>query len=250
MPLRVARIPYLHAEPFYVDMERRGLVLHELVPSMVATALLDGEVDAGLVPVVDVGRCGDRLQPVAGFCIATVQRTGHIFLYSHAPIDTLAGARIGVSREAATSVRLLDVLLRVQHGLAPSTYVGLDETYDAFVLVGNDGLRRRIGTRGYAHMYDLGAEWYAWTRLPLVTARWMVRSDVDPRALAVLQDTLYVGLEVGVDAMYGIREPRDEIGMLPRDIARYIRNFRYFMKTTELQALERLQQHLQELEAR
>lgn len=249
MPLRVARIPYLHAEPFYFDMERRGLVLYEMVPSLVTAALLEGEIDAGLVPVVDSWRYSDRLQPVASFCIAIVQRSGHIFLYSHAPIETLAAARIGLSHEATTSKHLLDVLLRVQHGQAPSTYVALDEPYDAFVLTGNDGLRRRGGTRGYAHTYDLGAEWYAWTHLPLVTARWMVRSDVEPRALAVLQDTLYVGLEAGVDAIYRINEPRDEIAMMPRDITRYIRNFRYFMKTTELQALERLQAYVQALEA-
>ena len=59
MPLRVGRIPYLHAEPFYFDMERRGIVLYEMVPSALATALTDGEIDAGPVPVVDCFRLAD-----------------------------------------------------------------------------------------------------------------------------------------------------------------------------------------------
>ena len=74
MPLRVGRIPYLHAEPFYFDMERRGIVLYEMVPSALATALTDGEIDAGPVPVVDCFRLADSLQPVAGFCHASENR--------------------------------------------------------------------------------------------------------------------------------------------------------------------------------
>lgn len=249
MALRVARIPYLHAEPFYCDMERRGLVLYEMVPSAVAAALLDGEIDAGLVPVVDGWRYADRLQPVAGFCIATVQRSSHIFLYANQPIDTLSAMRIGVTSEAVTAVRLLDMLLQVRYGQQPSTFVTLQDTYDAFLLIGNDGVRRRGGERGYAHTYDLGAEWHAWTGLPLVTSRWMARQDIDPKAFAVLQDTLYVGLEVGVDAIYRIGEPRDELRMMPRDITRYIRHFRYFLKTAELQALEQFQAYMLPLEA-
>jgi chorismate dehydratase len=248
MALRVGRIPYLHAEPFYFDMERRGIVLYEMVPSALAAAVTDGEIDAGPVPVVDCFHLADSLQPVAGFCVATTRRTGSIFLYSTKPMAELHEARIGVTDEASTAVRLLDVLLRVQHQVQPATYVSLHDTYDAFLLIGNDGLRRRGGARGFAYTYDLGAEWHAWTGLPFVFSRWVVRQDVDPTARALLQDTLYVGLEVGVDALYGIAEPREDLLMLPRDIARYIRNFRYYIGTSEQQALDLFRHYLQRLE--
>ncbi len=248
MILRVGRIPYLHAEPFYFDMERRGIVLYEMVPSALAAAVTDGEIDAGPVPVVDCFRLADTLQPVAGFCVATTQKTGSIFLYSTKPMSELRDARIGVTDEASTAVRLLDVLLRVQHQVQPAAYVSLQDTYDAFLLIGNDGLRRRGGTRGFAYTYDLGTEWHAWTGLPFVFSRWVVRQDVDSTARALLQDTLYVGLEAGVDALYGIAEPREDLLMLPRDIARYIRNFRYYIGTSEQQALDLFRHYLQRLE--
>jgi chorismate dehydratase len=248
MILRVGRIPYLHAEPFYFDMERRGIVLYEMVPSALAAAVTDGEIDAGPVPVVDCFRLADTLQPVAGFCVATTQKTGSIFLYSTKPMSELRNARIGVTDEASTAVRLLDVLLRVQHQVQPAAYVSLQDTYDAFLLIGNDGLRRRGGTRGFAYTYDLGTEWHAWTGLPFVFSRWVVRQDVDSTARALLQDTLYVGLEAGVDALYGIAEPREDLLMLPRDIARYIRNFRYYIGTSEQQALDLFRHYLQRLE--
>jgi len=162
----------------------------------------------------------------------------------------LHSARIGVTDEAATASQLLDVLLRVKYQVQPAAYVSLQETYDAFLLIGNDGLRRRGGARGFAYTYDLGEEWHAWTGLPFVFSRWMVRKDVDPKALALLQDTLYVGLEVGVDALYGIAEPREDLLMLPRDIARYIRGFRYYIGTSEQKAIDQFRHYLQQRDRR
>ena len=248
MALRVGRLPYLHAEPFYFDMERRGMVLHEMVPSAFAAALVDGEIDAGPVPVADYFRLQDRLQPVAGFCVATPRKTGSIVLYSTKPIAELHAARIGVTEEAATASKLLDIVLRLKHRVQSVTYVSLQAPYDAFLLIGNDGLRRRGGARGFAYSYDLGTEWHAWTGLPFVFSRWVVRKDVDPQAIALLQDTLYVGLEVGVDALYGISEPREDLLMLPRDIAQYIRGFRYYIGTSEQRAIEQFRYYLQQLE--
>ena len=248
MALRVGRLPYLHAEPFYFDMERRGMVLHEMVPSAFAAALVDGEIDAGPVPVADYFRLQDRLQPVAGFCVATPRKTGSIVLYSTKPIAELHEARIGVTEEAATASKLLDIVLRLKHQVQSVSYVSLQAPYDAFLLIGNDGLRRRGGARGFAYSYDLGTEWHAWTGLPFVFSRWVVRKDVDPQAIALLQDTLYVGLEVGVDALYGISEPREDLLMLPRDIAQYIRGFRYYIGTSEQRAIEQFRHYLQQLE--
>jgi len=247
MILRVGRNPYLHAEPFYFDMERRGLTLYELVPSAVATALTDGDIQAGLVPLADCFRLADILQPVAGFCIATPQKTGSMFLYSTRPIHELHEARIAISAEAALAPQVLEMLLRLKYEIPSAMYVSLQETHDAFLLVGNDGLRRRGGARGFDHTYDLGAEWHAWTGLPLVFSRWMARKDVDPKALALLQDTLYVGLEVGVDEMYRVSDPREELFMLPRDITRYIRGFRYYIKASEQRAIDVFQQYMQQL---
>src|SRR5262245_64482631 len=97
MALKVGRLPYLHAEPFYFDMERRGIVLHEMVPSAFAAALVDGEIDAGPVPMVDYLRLQDSLQPVSGFCVATPRKTGSIFLYSTKPIADRKSTRLNSS---------------------------------------------------------------------------------------------------------------------------------------------------------
>jgi chorismate dehydratase len=248
MALRIGRVPYLHAEPFYVDMPRRGIVLTELVPRALTVAAANGEIDAGPVPLVDCFRLEDRFQPVAGFCLASVQRAGSSLLFSTKPITALAGARIGVTDEASTALRLLHVLLRLKYQVQPATYGPLQASHDAFLLIGNQGLRQRIDAPGFPYTYDLGAEWHAWTGLPFVFSRWMVRKEVAPKDRALLEDMLYVGLEEGVDALCQLATPREDLLMLPRDIVTYIQGFRYYMGRSEQQAVDRFRNCLQQLE--
>lgn len=248
MALSVGRVPDLHTEPFYFDMPRRGIALYEMAPSALAAAMTDGEIDAGPLPLVDCFRLADGLQPVAGFCVASVQKTASALLYSTKPIADLAGAHIGITDADATASQLLEVLLRLKYEVQPAAYVPLQASHEAFLLSGNEALRRRGGARGFPHTYDLGAEWHVWTGLPLVLSRWMARRDVDPKALALLQDTLYVGLEEGVDILSGVAEPREDLLMLPRDIARYIHGFRYYIGMSEQHAMDRFRHYLQQLE--
>ena len=149
MALRIGRVPYLHAEPFYFDMARRGLALIELVPQSIAVAAANGEIDAGPVPLVDYVRLEDRFQPVGGFCIASVQQAGSSLLFSTKPIDALAGSHIGVTDEDSTTLRLLDVLLRLKYQVQPATYGSLQASHEAFLLIGNQGLRQRMGASGF-----------------------------------------------------------------------------------------------------
>jgi chorismate dehydratase len=228
-------------------MARRGMVLYELVPGAVAMAAARGEIDAGPVPLVECFRLQDHFEPVAGFCVASVQHTGSSLLYSTRPIAELAGAHIGVTDEASTALRLLDVLLRVKYRVQPAAYGPLQAAHAAFLLIGNDALRQRRGAPGFPYTYDLGTEWHAWTGLPFVFARWMVRKEAAPKDKVLLEEALYVGLEDGVEALYQVAEPREDLLMLPRDIVRYIQGFRYYIGKSEQQAIEQFRHYLQQL---
>ena len=250
MVMRVGRVPYLDCEPFYIDMEHRDIELYDLVPSALAAAAARGEIDAGPIPLVDCYRLADRFQPVAGFCLACTERARSMFLYSQRPIAELDGARIGIPDEASTSAKLLQMLLRLKYQVEPAAYVplNLQAPDDAMVLIGNQGLRHRRGARGFPHTYDLGEEWHRWTGLPLVYARWMVRKDLDPQDIALLEYTLYVGLEEGVDALFHLSAPRDDLLMMPRDIVEYVQGLRYYIRMSEQRAIDRFRQYLGELD--
>jgi chorismate dehydratase len=163
-------------------------------------------------------------------------------------MEELHGARIGVTDEAATAPRLLQVLLRLKYQVQPQAYVPLQASSDAFLLIGNRGLLQRMGAPGFQHTYDLGNEWYAWTGLPFVFCRWMVRKDAAAKDIALLEDTLYVGLEEGVNALYRLADPREDVLMLPREVIAYIQGLRYYIGISEQRAIEQFQHYLSQLD--
>ncbi|PKB73583.1 MAG: hypothetical protein BZY75_01055 [SAR202 cluster bacterium Io17-Chloro-G7] len=247
MTLRVARVPYLNAEAFYVDMERRGLSLHEILPSAVASAILEREIDAGPVPLVDAFRHADETKPVSGFCIATTEKAMSVLLYSQKPIEELVGANIGLPDGAETSHRLLQVLLALKYQVKPGEYVPMSDPHEAFLIADDPALRRRLGVRGFPHRYDLGAEWFQWTGLPFVFSRWIARSDLNDADSLLLEDTLYVGLEMGIENLFHETDPRDRLLMLPKEVVEYIQGHRFFVGLSERKAIELFQSYLKQL---
>ena len=245
--MKVGRIPYLSCEPFYFEMERRGMVLYDVVPSAMAGAITQGEIDAGPVPLSDCFRLADDWRFLSGFCVATIRKTGSVMLHAKQPIEALSGARIGIPGEAASSLRLLQVLLTLKYQVHPAAYVPLADASDAFLLMGNEGLRGRGGAREYPYIYDLGEEWYQWTSLPFVFARWLVRKDMDRKAAVVLEDTLYVGMQDWADGLFRLAKSRDDLLMHPRDILEYTQGIRYFIGVPEQRAIDRFQQYLHQL---
>jgi chorismate dehydratase len=247
MAFKVGRIPYLSCEPFYFEMERRGIPLYDVVPSAMVEAIARGDIEAGPVPLADCARLADQCRYLSGFCLAVIRKAGSVLLHAKHPIEALTGARIGIPGEVATSFRLLQILLACKYQVQVEAYTPLDDACDALLTVGNEGLRRRGGFPQYPYIYDLGEEWYQWTGLPCVLARWMVRKDLARQEALVLEDTLYVGLQDWADGLFRAAARRDDLLMHPRDILEYTQGIRYFIGVTEQRAIDRFQHYLDQL---
>jgi chorismate dehydratase len=199
------------------------------------------------MPLTECFRLDERWRLLSGFCLATIRKAGSVVLHARQPIETLSGVRIGVSDEATTAFRLLQVVLALKYQVQSVAYVTLADAYDACLLVGNEGLRQRRGISDYPHTYDLGEEWYQWTGLPFVFARWVVRKDLERQAAAVLEDALYTGLQDWADGLFRSATARPDVLMHPRDILEYTQGIRYFIGVTEQRAMERFQHALEQL---
>ena len=251
MAITVARIPYLGCEPFYYDMDRRGIEVRNMAPAVIAAALLNGEIDAGPVPLPDCVRLKEGFQPLSGFCITAVSNSGASVLHSKEPITELSGSSIAIPEEASSSRSILRILLTLKHQLEPVAFVDPkdgQDSYDALLLVDNQALRRRRGMRGFPHRYDLGEEWREWTGLPFVFSRWMVRTNMEPTDAAILEDALYVGQEDWLDNLYRMSGPRDDLLMLPKDVLEHIQSLRYYMGVPEQKAIDLFNEHLKSLD--
>ena len=238
MAIRVGRVIQLSFEPFYIDMERRGVQLVDIGLNQVAEAIREGGIDGGPVPLTDSFTMDEYATPIAGFCLASAGRSGSNLFYSRVPIEELMGGRIALSDVDPTTVQLLQVLLAKKYQLGAPELVQTADEHDALVISGDAALRRRRGMRGYGHRYDLGDEWHDFTDLPFVFARWMRRADMERRDAMLLEDTLYVGLEEGVDSLFHLADPRENLLMLARDVMEYIIGYRYFVGLSEQKSMD------------
>jgi chorismate dehydratase len=141
------------------------------------------------------------------------------------------------------------VVLALKYQVHTAAYETLEDASDAFLLIGSEGLRQRHGVPDYPYTYDLGEEWYQWTGLPFVFARWMVRKGVDRREVVVLEDTLYAGLQDWADGLFRSSDSRDDVLMHPRDILEYTQGIRYFLGVPEQRAIDLFDRYLEQLKA-
>ena len=251
MAITVARIPYLGCEPFYYDMERRGIETRNMASNLIASALLSGEIDSGPVPLADCARLEEGFQPLSGFCVALVSPTGASVLHTKVPINELKGLSIVIPEAASPLKSMLRILLTLKHQVDGVTFADSEDagdSHDALLLVDNQALRRRRGVRGFPHKYDLGEEWREWTGLPFIYYRWMVRSDMGRRDAVILEDSLYVGQEDWLDNLYRMSGPRDDLLMLPKDVLEHIQSLRYYMGVPEQKAIDLFNEQMKSLE--
>lgn len=247
MKIRVGRIPYLNSEPFYYGMVRDDLELHPMVPTALARACEQGEVDAGPIPLVDFFRLEDRFSRLGQFCISTLDKARSVLLYSKRPVEELGGATIGITDETSTSKRLLEVLLTYKYEVKPAAYVPLSEPNDAFLIIGDDALRRRYGVPSYPHRYDLGEEWYKWKKMPFVFAMWAISKELTENQSTYLENVLYSCVDEGLEHMYVIGKMREDVRMSPREIVEYFQGFRYWAGVAELKSIEHFREYLADL---
>ena len=136
------------------------------------------------------------------------------------------------------TVQLLQVLLAKKYQLGSPELVQTADEHDALVISGDAALRRRRGMRGYGHRYDLGDEWHNFTDLPFVFARWMRRNDMEHRDAPGPRGHALRGLEEGVDSLFHLADPRENLLMLARDVMEYIIGYRYFVGLSEQKSMD------------
>ena len=189
MRVRVGAVNYLNAKPLTEDLERfaPGVDLTLDLPSRLADRMAAGELDIGLIPVVEFFRAGDYTY-LPDLAIATRGAVLSVTLFSRVPWGEIR--TVALDEGSRSSAALAQILLRKRHGVRPQVETlpidvpADDISTDAVLLIGDRAMRACLP--GFDYAYDLGEEWTAWTGLPMVFALWAVRPGVElsPEALA------------------------------------------------------------------
>jgi chorismate dehydratase len=185
-PIRVGAVNYLNTKPLIEGLgsfaPQAELCLD--LPSRLADRLAAGDLDVGLIPVIEYFRAGTYIV-VPGVSIASRGPVLSVTLFSRVPWPEIRS--VALDEGSRTSAALARILLEKRYGIRPQTVqlpidVAADDmSTDAVLLIGDRAMKACLP--GFAYAYDLGQEWFDWTGLPFVYAFWAVREGVDLRGV-------------------------------------------------------------------
>ncbi|WIG62066.1 MAG: chorismate dehydratase [Ktedonobacterales bacterium] len=194
--VRLGVIDYLNVVPVYDWLLRNesndgllsGVQTVAGVPAQMNRAMAAGEVDISNVSSFAYGEHTRDWLLAPHLSVAADGRVDSVLLFSwRKDWRALDGGSVALTDHSATSIALTRLLCERRYGARP-LYVTCPPDlermlaeHDAALLIGDIALvegysRREIAGRGQPYVFDLAAEWKAWTNLPFVFAVWAVRT--------------------------------------------------------------------------
>ena len=182
--LTLGYISYLNCVPFFGLLKEQGFQgqLIPGVPSELNLMLQRGELDASPSSSFEYARNWRDYLLLPGHSISSVGRIASVLLFSVDSPERLDGKEIAITGESATSINLLDILLRdgfnVQRVVTRVHSGSVEKLVCAgkpALLIGDRALKLATAVPAGVKIYDLGALWHQHTGLPFVFALWMVR---------------------------------------------------------------------------
>jgi chorismate dehydratase len=166
-------VSFLNSRPLVEGLDaQEGLSLYYAVPSALAGMLRAGEVDAALIPVIDLARGADAWRRISDACIGSDGETMTVRVFSRVPPEHMNV--LYVDDDSHTSVALARLVWshwyeRPIHTRPLSSAAGLDEC-ESVLLIGDKVVT--APHEEYEYQVDLGGAWKEWTGLPFVFAVW------------------------------------------------------------------------------
>lgn len=265
---RLGIIQYTNVAPLLHTLESELIGLETQwqrgVPTQINAALLSGEVDIANISAFEFLQHADQLCALPDFSISVLGAVYSVSLFHTVPWRQLHGCEIAVTTHSATSVKLLETLLRLD-GInatlvrAEPNLGDLLERYPAALLIGDGALSEwyrlcgpisetvqmfRLPETGQlsngksVQVTDLAMSWYQHTQMPFVFAVWATRKDNPPPlelVLAMRRARRYgVGHLSEIAALEAMR-----LGLPERIVQHYLWNFRYHLEAPDKAGLEK-----------
>ena len=177
--IRVGAVNYLNTKPLIEGLTDFApeVALSLDLPSRLADQLAGGELEVGLIPVVEYLR-GDGYSVVPDCSISSRGPVLSVTVFSRVPWNEIKS--VSLDEGSRTSAALTKVLLNRRNVLyrqLPIDVPADDVSTDAVLLIGDRAMKACLP--GFGYSFDLGEEWFRLTGLPMVFAVWAVRPGVD-----------------------------------------------------------------------
>jgi chorismate dehydratase len=196
--IKVGIVNYLNTKPLLYGIERSPIMNEiELVgdyPANIATSLLDGSIDMGLVPVAVIPKMREFYLNTQ-YCIGCNGAVASVCLFSDVPIHEVKSVLLDY--QSRTSTALAKILIRDYWKIDPELisaspdYLQQIKGTTAGLVIGDRSLRQRKVSK---YIYDLGEAWKDHTGMPFVFAAWISNKKLDENFIERFNKANAVGL--------------------------------------------------------
>lgn len=200
MGLIVGHIPYINCAPFFHFLRAAGFAgeIRRGVPSELNRRLAAGSVDVSPSSSFEYGRNWRQYLLLPGHSISSRGAVRSVLLFSGRPLEDLEGKEIVLTGESATSVNLLEIMLREFFGFSTVRCRVPAQPAEEVVaaggtalLIGDRALQMALVDHSDLHVYDLGELWARFTGLPFVFALWILRREAAAKKRREVADLLF-----------------------------------------------------------
>ncbi len=238
--LRIGAVSYLNTKPLVYRLETL-LPEAELVfdlPSRLASALADEELDVALVPVVELA-AHPEWEIVSNACIGCRGPVLSVKLFFRT--DPQSVRTLALDEGSRTSAVLAQVLLDELFGVRPQLMTlpaGCDPEQsdaDAVLMIGDRAMQS--DPSAYTEVWDLGDRWCRWAELPFVFAVWAARPKIGCQTIS---NALATARDEGCQHLTEIAQQQAaELGLSPDVVEEYFgRNLYFHLGEPQLQGCE------------
>ncbi|MEW5819453.1 MAG: menaquinone biosynthesis protein [Cyanobacteriota bacterium] len=232
------------------------------VPNVINKLLYDGIINIGPISSYDYLKNKEKYALLKDISISSQKTVGSVILFSNIPLEDLANKTIAVAHTSSTSIRLLNLLIKIktkQSAKLVTHYYeqglqSLLNLFDAILYIGDPALNAtyKENNNNNIIIYDLAEEWYKITNMPMVFGIWVAYKDwavKNPEALEFINHCLSKSKELSFNLLFNdLIENASRSVNLPNEIlVNYYKNqLSYDFSDIQKQALEQFHCQLSE----
>jgi len=189
--ISIGLINFTNCLPINYTLEKwahEDIILSWGHPVLINRLMHDGQVQVAPISAFEYLMNESDYVLIKEACITSDSECGSVILFSKFKFEDLAGKKIGIPFNSATSINMLKILLNEKgiplesinfsmHKYKQALPEALNSEYDAILYIGDQALVSRVKHKDEFLMYDLGSLWKEATGLPPVFGTWVARAD-------------------------------------------------------------------------
>jgi chorismate dehydratase len=196
--IKVSVVSYSNSVPFVYGLLNSDIIgdinLSLDIPSVCADKILNGQVDIGLIPTVELLRLSSY-EILSNFCIGSNDYVKTLVLASDVPLNEIS--KIHLDYQSRTAIVLAKVLANHFWKICPE-WINAKPGFEDSAIKDKTGAVI-IGDRTFsinaAYKYDLCHEWRTFTSLPFVIANWVTTKKLDDKFKQRFNVALHFGMK-------------------------------------------------------